>query len=612
MSKESVCGKIFIGLFLAAVGPLFLYGCTAVKSDRETMQASSATPGQASEEAEGTPWQSAEYREIELPHPEGYTEYSGWIDMAVDEENLYLLLCYGETEEERIFYLYRVPLQEGAIAASDVTALIRWGEQQEMSPEQFPDLISGTAVDYRANGGVIYLGGTDREEVEQIAPGGEQEGLEAAVRTPEGEYVLIWHEGKEYTVSRYRAQDAAAGREDRTVVIEAVYGSFDRDLKEAAAYYMKTHPGITVILRSGEFEDREAAWSRIQAELSAGAGSDMLMLYRDQYADVRGSACLADMREMLPAEMTERIYPGVLESGTADGRLCYLSLDAGTRTLFADGEAWKREDWTTDSVTGFLRESKRGFIAPADGSGGTGILQGLLLLGLEDSPFLDMDAGRCSFDSPQFRELLMLCKELGDRYSGTAANSAAGRTVDDGAVMHDVISGNVLAYEAANVDFKEYCRIRALMGENYVPVGYPAENGAEGYWVCSSGMAVNDSSTNKDVVKELLILLLERSDIYRDSFANGEVTEDWDGSRIYVLEGDPDRYPYPVKSDGTSYAEDYEAYLESCVPLSLEADDIREIIREEAEPFFNGDKDCDTVCNIIQNRVQLYLDERQK
>ena len=49
--------------------------------------------------------------------------------------------------------------------------------------------------------------------------------------------------------------------------------------------------------------------------------------------------------------------------------------------------------------------------------------------------------------------------------------------------------------------------------------------------------------------------------------------------------------------------------MDSCVLMPPEDDAIADIVMEEAEPYFAGDKDLDTVVEIIQNRVQLYLDE---
>ena len=55
--------------------------------------------------------------------------------------------------------------------------------------------------------------------------------------------------------------------------------------------------------------------------------------------------------------------------------------------------------------------------------------------------------------------------------------------------------------------------------------------------------------------------------------------------------------------------EDYIAVPDSCVPRPSRYITIANIVLEEVEPYFAGVKNMDTVIDIIQNRVQLYLDE---
>ena len=52
-----------------------------------------------------------------------------------------------------------------------------------------------------------------------------------------------------------------------------------------------------------------------------------------------------------------------------------------------------------------------------------------------------------------------------------------------------------------------------------------------------------------------------------------------------------------------------EIFPENCEPEPFMHEQIREIIREEAISYFNGNKCAEEAANIIQNRVQLYPDE---
>lgn len=550
------------------------------------------TSGVTGETNEQLPaWKVVEYRKIDLPHPEGHTEYDDWMKNAVDEENYYLLAYYMEEEDKIDYYLYQIPLEEGDIIGTEVNSYIHWGEKTVLSTEQFPGLVSEDAVDLGNERYIAYLGGADSNEVlQEVCPSDQQYFLEAAIKNSAGEYILIFLDKTGISIYRYRKTDAPGddgeNTDERVIVIEAT-NHYAPSVQEAAAVYTRTHPGVSVVFKKGEFADRKDTWTRMTMELATGGGADILVVEKNQLGSILDSGLLADMTEFIPDEILEQIYPGILEAGYVDGKLYSLITDARTCTLFADRKVWGEAGWTLDDVIPMLDGTGREFVASASGSSGEEILRQLLLYDLEYSKFLNLENNTCDFNSEEFQALLMLCKKLANKSSDTA-----------------------LAYEGAYMTFKDYCKIRSLRGEDYVAVGYPSESGHGSYWSWDYSVVVNGNSENLDVVKDILLMLLEQSNVKRDTYVDGKVIEDWDGVKYYFLNKDINNWNYPIKEDGTPYVDEYIAYLEDCVPFPLEADYIRTIIMEETAPFFNGDKDVKTVCEIIQNRAQLYLDER--
>ena len=66
-----------------------------------------------------------------------------------------------------------------------------------------------------------------------------------------------------------------------------------------------------------------------------------------------------------------------------------------------------------------------------------------------------------------------------------------------------------------------------------------------------------------------------------------------------------------AKPDGTSYLEEYLDFLENCSVENSWPKQIAAIISEELPPYFGGDRRAEEAAANIQNRVQLYLDERK-
>ena len=57
--------------------------------------------------------------------------------------------------------------------------------------------------------------------------------------------------------------------------------------------------------------------------------------------------------------------------------------------------------------------------------------------------------------------------------------------------------------------------------------------------------------------------------------------------------------------------EAYKKAIEDARPLPMRTAPILAIIQEEAKDYFNGSKRVEEIIQVINNRVQLYLDERK-
>ena len=56
---------------------------------------------------------------------------------------------------------------------------------------------------------------------------------------------------------------------------------------------------------------------------------------------------------------------------------------------------------------------------------------------------------------------------------------------------------------------------------------------------------------------------------------------------------------------------EFNGVMEKSVGRAVDTSEIENILLEEVGSYFSGDKDAEAVAQLIQNRVQLYLKERQ-
>lgn len=146
------------------------------------------------------------------------------------------------------------------------------------------------------------------------------------------------------------------------------------------------------------------------------------------------------------------------------------------------------------------------------------------------------------------------------------------------------------------------------------PVGFPSEKGSESYISSDNYLVVNADTSNLEAVKDCIAYLysydsqMQSSTVRRD-VANDQIVYDPIlGQVVMKIKGSqmvPDESP-----DGSSYKEEYLDFLESLEPKPYCPQAIKDIVQEESSQFFDGDRSAQETAEVIQRRVQLYLDEQ--
>ena len=225
---------------------------------------------------------------------------------------------------------------------------------------------------------------------------------------------------------------------------------------------------------------------------------------------------------------------------------------------------------------------------------------------MEDIGLIDLEKGESHFDSEWFRRIL----EATDNY-----NTEKYAEQD----LHHIIASGQCVMRVVNLrgeadviaELQEY-------SEDCHYVGYPGQENYVGYWSPYCVLLVNKNSPYKERIGEFLEYMLEsetqnsasdaigvmesvtRNNIYYDEFAStpGWMYRNWRGG-ISIQ-----------KPDGSTYLEELVDVLKNLGPKRYLPNAVRTIIREEARAYYDGERSLDRTVEIIDNRVQLYLDER--
>ena len=217
--------------------------------------------------------------------------------------------------------------------------------------------------------------------------------------------------------------------------------------------------------------------------------------------------------------------------------------------------------------------------------------------------FIDWDARKCSFDSPEFVSLIEEVKNL--NYPPKR------RPVTDPEVLLErMIAGQILMRFSNYGAPYDYEQEQEESGGALRTISFPTANGEPTYiFAASQSLAIYSESPHKDGAWAFLEFLL------------AEEQQRWYGFNRDIFPVNADAFneylarPNNVRgyADAVVSSEETQEKIRDMVShLALNqnnADEINSIIKEELQAYFTGDKTVTQTTTIIQNRVQLYLDE---
>ncbi len=382
-------------------------------------------------------------------------------------------------------------------------------------------------------------------------------------------------------------------------------------LRDAAAKLTYDPDGqYAYVYTEPEAGEEDAFFTRTLADLTAGKGPDILYISPDRLQSLQEKGVLAELTQYLPKETRDSLLPAALSMGTVEGGLYGIPTDfTFVWSLITARETVSEDTWTVEQLLDRMeacQDSENVLLYLENGAPSEVLLGNVILMDLENTPFIDWEKKECYFDGELFQRALRLCKDCGRN------NVFAG---DD---SFDLIrQGDCLGTVFVSFSIQDFSRRAQKLGGNiYHCVGLPTQ-GSSGSFAQTNGiLVVNSQCTQEQALTAFLEYLYSREgqsplrDLYVMSvlrFPAEDVTRYYDGSKTI------ENYSYvgilEEKEDGSTYAEEYAEFLDNCVSRPMKYMDVWNMIMEEAEKYLEGNQSLEEVCRIIQSRVQLYLQE---
>ncbi len=248
-----------------------------------------------------------------------------------------------------------------------------------------------------------------------------------------------------------------------------------------------------------------------------------------------------------------------------------------------------------------------------------------ICLSYSNDSFIDYETGICHFDSEEFIEVLEFANRFGSTYD-----------YDEEMSFPKKIQANKILLNAVNVsDMNEFKMYTQMFEEEATNIGYPTKDGTPGVILTGSDMyGIMSKSTHKEGAWEFIESYISDEDdtfswglptkndaleeLFTESMKkeymkdeNGEIMKDENGN--------------PIETPKTSWGyDDWEADIYAATqeevdqvkemiriarPMGMNDEKVFEMINEEAQGYFSGQKSAKDVATVIQSRVSIYVSE---
>ena len=420
-------------------------------------------------------------------------------------------------------------------------------------------------------------------------------------------------EGDIGTLAIYQKKEVDANARKKMLTF-ATLGN-NSEITDIIYQFNKEQSDIEIVIK-----DYAGSVERMNADMIAGNVPDIYDLQDLSVMQYVKNGYLEELTPYYgtdPSLSVEDLLPSVVEAMETAGGLYYVSDGFDVLSLAAKTSAVGTDSgWSYAEMENVLRgkDSNAKFFYIDEK---TLLLQ--MILGCENSDFVDMKMGTCSFDSEDFKTLLETCNVRGvneEEFHWTKGEAELLR------------SGEVL-FRYATSDIDDFKETLAAFSEDVNFIGYPCGDRKGNYVSFTSRLGISSKSEHKEEAWEFLRYFMSKEyqgsvmsmmhlptrkdcfDLWMEAqMAEEDYTNEM-GRKILVnrYTADIDGVPYEVAPLTKEQAKQYVDMVNRAVKPAEWDGHVMEIVLEEAAAYFAGDKSVDDVVNVIQKRVGVYISE---
>lgn len=450
-------------------------------------------------------------------------------------------------------------------------------------------------------------------------------------------------ETNEKSIALLTKTKASEVPQKETIVIGSLYGG--SDIQAAAVKFNKSNDKYRISIKgyldfnSWDGDDYEAymadGMTRLNNDITSNNCPDILDLSGLNIKQLAAKGVFEDLNGYL--EKSEKLsredfLENILEAYTLDGKLVSIPYRFQMSTVAGKAsEVGTEMGWSIDELVAYADAHPDAQLF--DHMTKQQIMMYLMIYSADS--FIDWSTGECHFDTDEFKSVLDFVNRFPDE---------ADWNQEDMSTPNKIQKGQVLLYEVNVYDFNEVQMCNEIFQGDASYIGYPTMDGSIGCMLSANqAYAITSKAAQKDGAWEFIEAFLSQEEKSEGSFnsfgfptlksklnamaadavevkyhtdENGELYLDENGEPIAIGGGSSisfeDGWTYEYRIPTQEEVDLILSLIEVAKPVSYsQGDEVLNIINEEAEPFYKGQKSVDEVASVIQSRTKIYVGENK-
>jgi ABC-type glycerol-3-phosphate transport system substrate-binding protein len=469
--------------------------------------------------------------------------------------------------------------------------------------------------------------------------------VNAIVALDNGDFVINednWETGGT-TLNRITKRDSSELSDTIVVTLGMLYS--DSSISSKVTEFNKTNDKyrIKIVDYSGYdvYDDESESYTstssgQLKNDIISGNAPDMICVNdRNVIDSLSSKGTFADLYTFMENDSElnkDMILPNILTALESDGKLYSIAPSFMISTFVAKTKfVGDKQDWTIDDMMEIYGNLSDDMDAFAYSTTSSDIFNNLLYQFMDE--FVDYDSKTCSFDSDDFIELLEFCNTFPEEdedepdYDSMTSdewevywNEQESKCRNDKALLENVYISQI----------REYAQYRyGDFNDEITFVGAPTSDGKGGSLLFGNSFAILNDSGCKDAAWEFIKTFFTE-DAY-DSFYSYQmpvVTDIFDKQaeesteQSYYLDDNGEKQYYsssytvgdvtvdipPLTEEEKDFMVDYVKNV-TRVQGSYDTD-LSNIIIEESDAYFAGEKTAEEAAQMIQNRASILISEK--